>query len=136
MSAAAARVRLERGAKVRVQIAAQDVGTGAYTVIGQMAAERLGASLTNVRVELGDSALPPGPIAGGSITTASVLKACDSIRENLFRAASTANDGPLSGQQISALTLSDRKVIAGSASEDIDRVFDRLGVGVLEEYAE
>ena len=140
MSAAAARVQLERGGKVRVQIAAQDVGTGAYTVIGQMAAERLGVSLTNVRVELGDSTLPPGPIAGGSITTASacsaVSKACDSIREKLFRAASTANDSPLSGQQTSALTLSDRKVIAGSASEDIDRVFDRLGVGVLEEYAE
>jgi xanthine dehydrogenase YagR molybdenum-binding subunit len=140
MSAAAARVRLERGGKVRVQIAAQDVGTGAYTVIGQMAAARLGVSLTNVRVELGDSALPPGPIAGGSITTASacsaVSKACDSIREKLFRAASIANDGPLSGQQTSALTLSDRKVIAGDASEGIDRVLDRLGVGALEEYAE
>jgi len=140
MSAAAARVRLERGGKVRVEIAAQDVGTGAYTVIGQMAAERLGLPLANVRVELGDSALPPGPIAGGSITTASscsaVSRACDSIREKLFRAASTANDSPLSGQPTQALTLSDGKVIAGDASVDIDKVFDRLGIGVIEEYTE
>jgi xanthine dehydrogenase YagR molybdenum-binding subunit len=140
MSAATARVRLQRGGKVRVEIAAQDVGTGAYTVIGQMAAERLGVPLVNVRVELGDSALPPGPIAGGSITTASacsaVSKACDSIREKLFRAASTANDSPLSGQPTGALTLSDHKVIAGDASEDIDKVFDRLGVVVIEEYTE
>jgi xanthine dehydrogenase YagR molybdenum-binding subunit len=140
MSAAAARVRLERDGKVRVEMAAQDVGTGAYTVIGQVAAERLGVPLTNVRVEPGDSALPPGPIAGGSITTASacsaVSKACDSIREKLFRAASTANDGSLSGRQTSTLTLTDRKVIAGDACEGIDKVFDRLGVGVLEEYTE
>jgi xanthine dehydrogenase YagR molybdenum-binding subunit len=140
MSAAAARVRLEHGCKVRVEIAAQDVGTGAYTVIGQMASERLGVPLANVRVELGDSALPPGPIAGGSITTASacsaVSKACDSIREKLFRAASTANDAPLSGQQTRALTLSDRKVVAGDGGEDIDKVLDRLGVAVIEEYTE
>jgi xanthine dehydrogenase YagR molybdenum-binding subunit len=140
MSAAAARVRFERGGKVRVEIAAQDVGTGAYTVIAQTAAERLGVPLGNVHVALGDSALPPGPIAGGSITTASscsaVSNACDSIREKLFRASSTANEGPLSGQRIWALNLSDGKVVGTDASEDIDRVFDRLGVGVLEEYTE
>ena len=33
--------------QARVQIAAHDIGTGAYTVIGQMAAERLGVPLSN-----------------------------------------------------------------------------------------
>ena len=60
--------------------------------------------------------------------------ACHSICERLFRAASTANDGPLSGQQIRAQTPSDRKVMAGDGSEDIDKVLDRLGVAVIEEY--
>jgi xanthine dehydrogenase YagR molybdenum-binding subunit len=137
---AAARVRLTPNGEVLVQIAAHEIGNGAYTVIGQMAAERLGVPLASVTVELGDSNLPPGPIAGGSTTTASscsaVSNACDSIREKLFRASSTANEGPLSGQRIWALNLSDGKVVGTDASEDIDRVFDRLGVGVLEEYTE
>src|SRR5262249_46584827 len=99
MATAAARGKLDRSGKVRVAIAAHEIGNGAYTVIGQIAAERLGVPLSNVHVELGDSELPPGPIAGGSITTASacnaVAAACDRIREKLFRGAVTANDGPL-----------------------------------------
>ena len=45
---AAARVRLMRDGHVRVQIAGHEIGTGAYTVIGQMAAERLGVPLDEV----------------------------------------------------------------------------------------
>ena len=70
-------------AKVRVETAAHEIGTGAHTVIGQAAATRLGVPLQDVTVTLGDSLLPPAPVAGGSNTTASVtnavLKACDAI---------------------------------------------------------
>lgn len=80
---AAARVRVTADAKVRVETAAHEIGTGAYTVIGQAAAARLGVRLEDVTVELGDSLLPPAPVAGGSNTTASVtnavLKACEAI---------------------------------------------------------
>ena len=83
------RVRLDRQGNVRVQVAAQDVGTGAYTVIGQMAAEMLNQPLEKVAVELGVSDLPPGPVAGGSITTASacsaVKAACGLIQGKLFQ---------------------------------------------------
>jgi xanthine dehydrogenase YagR molybdenum-binding subunit len=115
MSPAAVRVTIDRRSEVRVAVAAHDVGTGAYTVIAQMAATRLGVPLSNVRVDLGDSELPPGPVAGGSITTASVcsavLKACDAIREKLGVA------GELSG-------------------EALDRAFAQRGVGVIEQYTE
>ena len=43
------------------------IGNGAYTVIGQMAAERLGVPLSSVKVELGDSSLPPAPVAGETV---------------------------------------------------------------------
>ena len=73
---------------VRVQIAAHEIGNGVYTVLGQMAADRLGVELSSVTVEVGDSRLPPAPVAGGSNTTASscnaVLKTCDAIRAKLF----------------------------------------------------
>ena len=98
---------------VRVQIAAHEIGNGVYTVLGQMAAERLGVDLSSVTVEVGDSRLPPAPVAGGSNTTASacsaVMKTCDAIRGKLFRAAVTANDGPLAGRNVDDLTLKDGK---------------------------
>ena len=43
---AAARVRLIPGGTVRVQIAAHEIGNGVYTVLAQMAAERLGVDLS------------------------------------------------------------------------------------------
>jgi xanthine dehydrogenase YagR molybdenum-binding subunit len=54
-----------------VSCAAHDLGTGAYTVLGQIAAEVLGVPDANVRVLLGVSNLPSGPVAGGSVTTGS-----------------------------------------------------------------
>ena len=87
MGPAAARVTLTPGGKVRVQTAAHDIGTGAYTVIALTVADRLGVPLEKVEVEIGDSDLPPAPVAGGSNTTASVCnavaKACDEIRGKL-----------------------------------------------------
>ncbi len=97
------RVRLLSAGDVTVQTAAHEIGNGAYTVIGQMAAERLGVPLGSVTVELGYSRLPPAPVAGGSNTTAStcsaVMKACDAIRQKLFRTAATANEGALAGSR-------------------------------------
>jgi xanthine dehydrogenase YagR molybdenum-binding subunit len=124
VGAATARVRLLPTGETRVQIAAHDLGTGAYTVIAQMAAERLGVPLSAVTVELGDSNLPPAPVAGGSNTTASscsaVLQACDAIRATLESAA--ARPAETTGQ--------------ARANRDLGAAFERLGVGAIEEYAE
>jgi xanthine dehydrogenase YagR molybdenum-binding subunit len=132
----AARVALLPDGTVRVQTAAHEIGTGAYTVIGQMAAERLGVPMSAVTVELGDSALPPAIVAGGSSTTASVcsavLKACDAIRARLLQ---TASRGPLAGHDASDLKLSEGRAIAtDGASVPMQ---DLAGeTGVIEEYAE
>ncbi|WP_207461187.1 xanthine dehydrogenase family protein molybdopterin-binding subunit [Azospirillum sp. SYSU D00513] len=140
MGAAAARVRLSSDGSVRVQTAAHEIGTGAYTVIGQMAAERLGVGIEAVNVELGDTALPPAPVAGGSNTTATVcstvLKACDAIRDKLFRAAVAAKDSPLAGRDPAQLELRGGTVQAGGASEKLSDLFARMGSGAIEEYAE
>jgi xanthine dehydrogenase YagR molybdenum-binding subunit len=141
VATATARVRLTSDGKVRVQTAAHEIGNGAYTVIGQMAAEQLGVPLAAATVELGDSDLPPAMVAGGSNTTAStcsaVLKACTAIHEKLARAATTANDGPLAGRNPGEVTLKDGGLAAADgATEKLDDVFKRLGVSVIEEYAE
>jgi len=132
VGAAAARVQLIANGKARVQIAAHDLGTGAYTVIGQIAAERLGIPLSSVSVELGDSNLPPAPVAGGSNTTASacsaVLKACEAIRSRL---SAPSSDGRSSGDSSTVGSSG-----PGARQPHLEEDFGRLGVGAIEEYAE
>jgi xanthine dehydrogenase YagR molybdenum-binding subunit len=54
-----------------VRIGAADIGTGTWTTLTQIAADALGCPLDDVRVEIGDSALPLASIAGGSTGIAS-----------------------------------------------------------------
>ncbi|HWK65926.1 MAG TPA: xanthine dehydrogenase family protein molybdopterin-binding subunit [Rhizobiaceae bacterium] len=136
----AARVRITADGKVRVQTASHEIGTGVRTVAGQMAAERLGVELGQVEVEMGDSALPPAPVSGGSVSTASVcsavLQACDAIRAKLF-AGAVGNDGPLAGRSVDDLDLRGGQIVAnGSGSAKLEDAFKILKTGALEEYAE
>ncbi|MEV8308745.1 xanthine dehydrogenase family protein molybdopterin-binding subunit [Streptomyces flavidovirens] len=70
-----------------IRVNATDIGTGARTVLAQIAADVLGAPLESVRVEIGSSDLPAAPLAGGSSGTASwgwsVHKACALLVERL-----------------------------------------------------
>jgi xanthine dehydrogenase YagR molybdenum-binding subunit len=130
MAPSIVRVQYSADNKVRVQNASQDVGTGAYTVIGQMAAEMLGADMKNVKVELGDSRLPAGPVAGGSITTAStcsaVKLACEAILKKLTGLA-----------DVNGVTIKDGKIkTSNGKAEKVAEVFKRLGVDSLEETGE
>jgi xanthine dehydrogenase YagR molybdenum-binding subunit len=141
IGAAAARVRLMANGDVRVQTAAHEIGNGVYTVLAQIAAERLGAKLDSVTVEVGDSRLPPAPVAGGSTTTAStcsaVLKTCDAIRSKLLHAAVTSNQGPLAGREAAALSLNNGKITAADGAEQkFEDVFKGIGVSSIEEYSE
>ncbi|MDQ2983069.1 MAG: xanthine dehydrogenase family protein molybdopterin-binding subunit, partial [Actinomycetota bacterium] len=80
-------VRLAADGSVLVQCAFHEMGMGAATVQGQIAADALGVPFEAVRVEYGDSNLPAGPMAGQSTQTASVatsvLAACDELNEKL-----------------------------------------------------
>ena len=135
---AAARVRLSPDGSVRVQTAAHEIGNGAYTVLAQTAAERLGVPVDRVSVELGDSTLPAGPVAGGSNTTASttsvVIKACEAIRAKLFQAAAAAK-GDAEGSTAD-YALGQGQVYVDGAPVSLDALFGQMGKGVLEEYAE
>ncbi|RWN29855.1 xanthine dehydrogenase family protein molybdopterin-binding subunit [Mesorhizobium sp.] len=136
----AARVRLTDDGHVRVQSGSHEIGTGVRTVAGQMAAERLGVDIDKVSVEMGDSTLPPAPVSGGSISTASVcsavLKACDAIREKLFTAA-VGEGGPLAGSGNAKLEMEKEAVVTDSGkSARLSDVFNAMQIGALEEYAE
>src|SRR5438132_7674973 len=79
---AEATVHLRDDGTVRVACGTQDIGTGTYTNLAQVAAEKAGVSLDKVEVALGDTMLPPGPISGGSMATASVIPAVLAAADN------------------------------------------------------
>ena len=87
-----ARIRLSADGTCTVFCAAHDVGTGAYTVLGQVAADVLGVPNEMIRVQLGDSSLPSGPMSGGSITTGSagsaIQKVAFKVRDTILAAVS------------------------------------------------
>jgi xanthine dehydrogenase YagR molybdenum-binding subunit len=69
-----------------IGIAASDIGQGARTALTQIAAEALDVAVDAVRVEIGDTAFPAAPGAGGSTGNASwgpaIVKACRELRRN------------------------------------------------------
>jgi xanthine dehydrogenase YagR molybdenum-binding subunit len=72
---AAATIELHDDGTTRVACGTQDIGTGTYTILAQLAAEKIGVPLDKVEVALGETSLPEGPISGGSMATASVIPA-------------------------------------------------------------
>jgi xanthine dehydrogenase YagR molybdenum-binding subunit len=71
-TAVARLARDDRGmVRAVVQTGTQDLGTGTYTIMTQIAADALGLTPAQVRFELGDTRLPPSPVSGGSMTAAS-----------------------------------------------------------------
>ena len=96
---AQATARVDTGGAYTVRIAAADIGTGSRTALTQIAADALEVAVGDVHVDLGDSALPRGPVAGGSAGTASwgtaVHEACLALRAELQRQDGVVGPGGL-----------------------------------------
>src|SRR5207244_7891569 len=91
--AAEASVQLRDDGTARVACGTQDIGTGTYTILAQLAAQKTGVPLDKVEVVLGDTSLPAGPISGGSMVTGSVVPAVFAAADNAIaslRAVATA----------------------------------------------
>lgn len=111
---AEARVRLTDDGRAVVETDMTDIGTGTYTILGQIAAEALGLSPDQVDVRLGDTVFPPGSGSGGSVGAAStgtaVWLACQEIRRQLAdQMDCDAND----------LVLRHGQAICGNVSRDV-----------------
>lgn len=109
-----ATVTLMRSGKARVEVAASEIGTGAYTAYAQVVSELLGLPMTGVEVLLGDSRLPPTAPAGGSMQTASTVPAIRVACERI--AARLGGSMP--------------------AQAEMEAAFDRLGTTIIQETAQ
>ncbi|MEH1943971.1 MAG: xanthine dehydrogenase family protein molybdopterin-binding subunit [Nostoc sp.] len=103
---ASVKVKIFATGEVKVQSGTQDIGTGTYTVMTQVAAEVLGLP---VQFELGDSNLPKAPMTGNSITVASVSpavhKAAIAARDKIIQMAIVDANSLLYGFQIEDITV-------------------------------
>ena len=98
-----------------------DIGTGTYTVLAQIAAETLGVPLGDVRVEIGDSELPPAPGSGGQFGAATAGSAALDAGMNLRKAIAeiAINDpaSPLFGGPSEQITFQDGVIAIANRSE-------------------
>ena len=85
--AASVKVRLLPDGTAHLLTSGNDMGTGAYTVVAATAAEMLGLPVEQIQVELGDSLLPDGGMAGGSMMTASLVPAVMSACQQVLKTA-------------------------------------------------
>jgi xanthine dehydrogenase YagR molybdenum-binding subunit len=70
-----ASVMLKADGTASVRCAAQDPGTGTYTIFAQIVSDKTGLPVEKIEVLLGDSDFVPGATSGGSTLTATVMPA-------------------------------------------------------------
>jgi xanthine dehydrogenase YagR molybdenum-binding subunit len=113
---ASARARMRPDGRARVQAGTQEIGTGTYTVMTQIAGDALALPMGDVRFELGDSALPETPPSVGSFTVAStgaaVHAACTALRRKLIEIAIADPASPLHGLRSDAIEADDAALVA------------------------
>ncbi len=106
---AQATVELRADGTARVVCGTQDIGTGTYTILAQLVAGETGVPLDRIEVALGDTALPLGPISGGSAVTASVIPAVlDAVRAAVAivtARAAALSESPFSGAKAGSLAF-------------------------------
>ena len=104
-------VRINADGTALVQCGTQDIGTGTYTILAQVAADALGLSPDRIKVEIGDSTLPQAPVSGGSMSAASatpaVQAAAKQARDMLIALAVADSASPLHGMSGSDVETGD-----------------------------
>ena len=111
---AEANVQLRDDGTARVACGTQDVGTGTYTILAQLASQKTGVPLDKIEVALGDTSLPAGPLSGGSMVTGSVIPAvfaaADKAIEALLTIATTTPGSPFQKRKATDLALEGGRV--------------------------
>jgi xanthine dehydrogenase YagR molybdenum-binding subunit len=101
-----ATVTLKDDGRASVRCAAQDPGTGTYTIFAQIVSDKTGVPVEKIEVLLGDTDFVPGATSGGSTLTATVMPAV----------ADAANDAV---QMVLAMATRPGAPFAGKKPEDL-----------------
>jgi len=132
-SGSSASARLRRDGSVLVQAGSQDIGTGTYTIMAQIAADALGLPIARVSFELGDTALPETPVSGGSQTASStgsaVRLAALALRDKLVATAIADGKSPLYGLPANGVSFVGGELSAGNGAkkDSLSALVERSG---------
>jgi xanthine dehydrogenase YagR molybdenum-binding subunit len=125
-----AKIEIKPDGSAVVKTAAHDLGTGAYTILAQIAAATLGISIDRIEVKLGDSDLPMAPVAGGSQTSASVGSAVKVTSEkalaSLKERAAADSDSPLFQTKPKELTVASGRIFVSKDPSKGELISDLL----------
>ncbi len=114
-SAGMAMVRFEPNGRVTIASASQDLGTGTYTIMAQVAAATLQMPIELMDAKLGDSELPKAPVSGGSQSAASVMPAVQAAAQQamlkLIAASVSDPASPFHGMQPDQVTFADGRIM-------------------------
>ena len=106
-----------------VSSATQDMGGGTYTTMTQVVSDVTGIPMERIRPELGDSHMPPAPVSGGSMTTASVLpavrQAAAEALKRIVQAAIADEKSPLHGKKEEEVVAANGRVFPTGFSSRI-----------------
>lgn len=118
-----------------VRSAANDIGTGTYTVMRQLSAELLGLDPARVRFDLGDSDMPYAPQAGGSGLTGAlgnaIDDACKRLLQRFLDLTADDDESPLRGCSLDDVTTTDggiRRRDDPGSGERYEAILARHGV--------
>jgi xanthine dehydrogenase YagR molybdenum-binding subunit len=124
-------VRLGSDGTVMVRSGLHEMGMGTATAQAQIAADEMGVPLEYVRVEYGDSDLPPGAGAIGSVQTASaaagVLAACAKLKKSVLALARRAPGSPLRGHRLEELEARDGGLYHPSGGQTYTEILTAAG---------
>jgi len=113
---AEASVQLRDDGTARVACGTQDIGTGTYTILAQLTAQKTGVPLDKIEVVLGDTSLPAGPLSGGSLVTESVVPAVFAAADNaiasMLTVATTTPGSPFEKRPATDLAFDAGRVFA------------------------
>ena len=140
---AAAKVRLYPDGRAVAACCTQDIGTGTYTILTQIASDALGIPMQLIEVKLGDTTLPKGPNSGGSQTAASagpaVMEAALDAKSKMIRKAILDKKSPLYGLQEQAVSAENGRLFAQSnpgKGETYADILKRAGMPMMEGSAD
>jgi xanthine dehydrogenase YagR molybdenum-binding subunit len=140
-SEAKASATLRADGLLSVAAGSQDIGTGTYTIMTQIAADSFGVPAHRVEFRLGDTKLPQTPVSGGSQTAAStgsaVYLAAEALKEKLIQMASTQSGSAVFGVGVQELSLANGEVVAKNGKkESVRDLIKRSGQSELNANAE
>ncbi len=133
-SASTAKARLDADGTFSFESGTQDLGTGTYTIMTEIAASYFGVPMRSVKFRLGDTILPPGANSGGSKTAASVgsavYLAAQALQEKLTQMAVSDGQSPLSGSSAQDVVFGNGRIHSRSnpsKGETLQQMMARSG---------